>query len=61
MLTNAMQLVRAALRDRAGVSSIEYGVLALGIIGVLSAAMLALGTDLTNLWAAVENMITGAI
>jgi Flp pilus assembly pilin Flp len=47
MLTMQIQLLRAALRDRSGVSSIEYGILAVGIITAVTAAMLAFSSVLT--------------
>ncbi len=58
MLKSAIQLLRASLRDRAGVSSIEYGVLAVGIIAAVTAAMAVfltvLSTAYTTLGAAIE-------
>ena len=47
MLSMQIQLLRAALRDRSGVSSIEYGILAVGIITAVTAAMLAFSSVLT--------------
>lgn len=61
MLTSAIQFVRAALSDRTGVSSIEYGVLAIGILTALAAAMTVFTTDIGTLWTAVETAITNAI
>jgi Flp pilus assembly pilin Flp len=59
MLTNAIQLVRASLRDRAGVSSIEYGILAVGLISAVTLAMAAFSTVLSdafkNLGTLIEN------
>ena len=60
MLTYAMQLMRATLRDRAGVSSLEYGVLAIGIIAAVATGVVALGTDLNSLFTAVGTAITAA-
>jgi Flp pilus assembly pilin Flp len=60
MLTNAMQLLRATLSDRAGVSSLEYAILAVGIIGALGAAMVALVPDINALWTQLETVITTA-
>jgi len=48
MLTIQIQLLRAALLDRSGVSSIEYGILAVGIIGAVTAAMVAFSSVLTD-------------
>jgi Flp pilus assembly pilin Flp len=60
MLIKATQLLRAALRDRSGVSSLEYAILAVGIVGALGAAMVALVPDINALWLALENAITNA-
>ncbi len=48
MISTHIQLLRAALRDRSGVSSIEYGILAVGIIGAVTAAMVAFSSVLTD-------------
>jgi Flp pilus assembly pilin Flp len=61
MLTNATQLLRAALSDRTGVASLEYAILAVGIIGALGAAMVLLVPDINLLWTTLENTITTAI
>jgi Flp pilus assembly pilin Flp len=60
MLTNAMQLVRASLRDRAGVSSIEYGILAVGIIAALTAALSTFSTDLSTAFSNLGALISSA-
>jgi len=64
MLIMAVQLLRATLRDRGGVSSIEYGVLAIGIIAAVTAAMTAFSGDLaaayTTLGAAIKAAFTPA-
>jgi Flp pilus assembly pilin Flp len=60
MLTNAMHLLRATLRDRSGISSLEYAILAVGVIGALGVAMTALVPDITTLWTDLEAVITGA-
>ena len=60
MLTKSMQLVRASLRDRSGVSSIEYGVLAVGIIAAVSAAMLAFLPDLSTAYDSLGAAIKAA-
>ncbi len=46
MLATAVQLLRASLRDRTGISSIEYGVLAAAVIAALVVAMGTFSTDL---------------
>jgi Flp pilus assembly pilin Flp len=48
------------IRDRKGVSSMEYAILAVAIIGAVSAAMTQLGTDIGNLFNALETAITNA-
>ena len=58
MLTTAMQLLRATLRDRAGVSSIEYGILAVGIIAALTAAMTTFSTVLSTAFGDLGDLIT---
>jgi len=60
MLTMQIQLLRAALRARAGVSSIEYGVLAVGIITAVTAGMLAFSTVLKNAFDALGLLIVAA-
>jgi Flp pilus assembly pilin Flp len=60
MLTNAMQLVRASLRSRAGVSSIEYGILAVGIIAAVTAAMTVFSTVLSDAFADLGTLIKTA-
>jgi pilus assembly protein Flp/PilA len=44
VVRNALQI----LRDRKGVTAAEYAVLAVGIIGVVTAAVAAFGTALTT-------------
>ena len=43
-------LVPAMLMDRKGVSSLEYAILAFGIIGAVSAAMGVFSTGLSNIF-----------
>lgn len=57
MLKSAIQILRASLHDRAGVSSIEYGVLAVGIIAAVSAAMLAFTGFLSTAYTDLGNLI----
>jgi len=61
MLTTSIQLLRAMLRDRAGISSLEYGILAMGVIGALAVAMTAILPQLTALWADVAADIKNAV
>jgi Flp pilus assembly pilin Flp len=60
MLTTAVQLLRATLRNRAGVSSIEYGVLAIGIIAAVTAAMAAFSGDLATAYDKLGTAIQNA-
>jgi Flp pilus assembly pilin Flp len=60
MLTMQIKLLRAALRDRSGVSSIEYGILAVGIITAVTAAMVAFSSVLTNAFDALGVLIVAA-
>jgi Flp pilus assembly pilin Flp len=60
MLTVAVQLLRATLSNRAGVSSIEYGVLAIGIIAAITAAMVAFKADLITAFDDLGNAIAAA-
>ncbi|MGD0103366.1 MAG: hypothetical protein ABSC06_04935 [Rhodopila sp.] len=47
MILNMLMMMTALLRDRKGVSSLEYVVLAVGIIGAVSVGATNLGTTLT--------------
>jgi len=60
MFKNSLQLMRATLRDRSGVSSIEYGVLAVGIIAAVTAAMTAFSTSLSTAFTDLANLIIAA-
>jgi Flp pilus assembly pilin Flp len=60
MLTVAVQLLRATLQNRSGVSSIEYGVLAIGIIAAITAAMAAFKTDIVAAFNELGSAITAA-
>ena len=60
MLTTRIQLLRAALRDRSGVSSIEYGILAVGIIAAVTAAMVAFSSVLTTAFTDLGTLIETA-
>ena len=54
-------MIRLLLSDRRGIASIEYAILAVGIVGVLSVAMIAVGGDLTALWTDVEGLLQNAV
>ena len=43
-------IVAASLQDRKGVTALEYGILAVGIIAAVSAATLGLGAQLSGLF-----------
>jgi Flp pilus assembly pilin Flp len=48
----------AQLRDDSrGVTSLEYGVLAVGIVGVVAAAAIALGGHVTTLFTAIGALL----
>jgi Flp pilus assembly pilin Flp len=61
MFTTTIQLLRAALRDRAGVSSLEYGILAIGIVTAVAAGVSVLSGDLGTFFNDVGTAITNAI
>jgi Flp pilus assembly pilin Flp len=60
MLTKTMQLLRAPLRDRSGVSTLEYGVLAVGIITAITAAITLFTNALTAGFQALASLIANA-
>jgi Flp pilus assembly pilin Flp len=60
MLKIQIQLLRAALRSRAGVSSIEYGILAVGIIAAVTAAMAVFSSVLAIAFGDLGNLIEQA-
>jgi Flp pilus assembly pilin Flp len=60
MLTKTMQLLRAPLCDRSGVSTLEYGVLAVGIISAISAAILLFTNALTAGFTTLAGLVTAA-
>jgi Flp pilus assembly pilin Flp len=61
MLTYAIQLVRASLRDRAGVASIEYGILAVLIIAAVTTAVGVFSTSLTTAFTSLGGLLTTAM
>lgn len=50
MLQYMLVLVPAMLNDRRGVSSLEYAILALGVIGAVSAATAVLASGLSEIF-----------
>ncbi|MDA8249014.1 MAG: Flp family type IVb pilin [Rhodospirillales bacterium] len=53
MLMFAIRQTLAALKDRKGVTALEYGVLAVGIVLVVATAAAALGTKLNTVFGTV--------
>jgi Flp pilus assembly pilin Flp len=57
MLTLVKQHVLAVLKDRKGVTALEYGVLAAGIVAVVAIAAVALGSNLTSLFSRIDSSL----
>ena len=60
MLTILTEVVRSAvivLKDRKGVTALEYGVLAAGIIAVIAAVIFAIGTNLNKMFGSVSTAL----
>jgi len=57
MLVSSLRLTLAALRDRKGVTALEYGVLAAGIIAVIAAIIFTLGGQLNTMFTTVSSTI----
>jgi Flp pilus assembly pilin Flp len=53
--------LRALVYDRRGVSSLEYGILAVAIVGAVATATTVLSTDLTTLFNDIATAITNAV
>ena len=51
MVQSMFVLLSAVVRDRKGVSSLEYAVLAFGIIGAVTLALQSFGTGLSGIFA----------
>jgi pilus assembly protein Flp/PilA len=60
MLDRLMVKLVAVLNDRKGISALEYGILAAGIIGVVATAAATVGTDLGALLNAIGVRLTNA-
>ncbi|HET8995355.1 MAG TPA: Flp family type IVb pilin [Acetobacteraceae bacterium] len=56
-MTYALQTALAALKDRKGVTALEYGVLAAGIIAVIAAVVFTIGSNLTTIFSDVNNKL----
>ena len=59
-IANVRCIVAAALNDRRGVSTVEYGVLAAGIIGVVVAGMTVLSGSLKTAFESLGSAISAA-
>jgi len=51
--------LRALLADRKGISSLEYAVMAVGIVGAVATAALALGGDISTALTGIGDYIKG--
>jgi len=51
---------RSIGRDEKGVTALEYGVLAAGIIAVIAAIIFTLGTTLQGMFQNISNTLAGA-
>jgi Flp pilus assembly pilin Flp len=51
MIQYMLVLLSATMRDRKGVSSLEYAILAFGIIGAVTLALANFGTGLSGIFA----------
>ena len=57
MLTYMLQNALAALKDRKGVTALEYGVLAAGIIAVIATVVFTIGSNLTTIFSDVNSKL----
>ena len=57
MLTYALQTALAALKDRKGVTALEYGVLAAGIIAVIATVVFTIGKNLNTMFSTVSTSL----
>lgn len=53
MIETVKQSVLAIFNDRKGISSLEYGVLAVGIVTAVGLAAVTVGTKLTSVFAGI--------
>ena len=60
IITKAASVVEAAMADRKGVTSLEYGVVAAALIAAVTAGMATLSTSLTDAFIALGAAITKA-
>ena len=54
-----MSIIRAFLRDEAGATAIEYGLIAAGISVAIIATVQTLGTNLSGTFTTVANALGG--
>ena len=57
MLMFAIRQTLAALKDRKGVTALEYGVLAAGIIAVIATVVFTMGKNLNTMFGSVSSAI----
>ena len=57
MLTYVTQIALAALKDRKGVTALEYGVLAAAIIAVIAGVVFTIGSSLNTMFGNVSTKI----
>jgi Flp pilus assembly pilin Flp len=55
-----MRHARDLCADRKGISALEYGVLAVGILAAVSAGAILIGTRITGLFASIVGWLTPA-
>ncbi len=54
-----MHTLRAFIRDEAGATAIEYGLIAAGIAVAIIAVVNTLGSNLTNVFSSVSSQLSG--
>lgn len=59
-MTKIRTMIRLFIKDEAGVSAIEYGVLAVLIVAAVAAAVQGLGGDLNTAFDNIGDTLTGA-
>jgi len=61
MLGNVIGRILGVLPDRKGVSSLEYAVLAVAVLGALAVVISSISTDVTTLFTDLKNAIHNAL
>jgi Flp pilus assembly pilin Flp len=59
MLEYALIRLKTLIGDRKGISSLEYAVMAVGIVGAVAAAAVTLGTDIADALNNIGSYISG--